>query len=308
MARFLLALLLGETSALVMRAGAAVGLRMRGGSPVATIALDEASEALPFVTLTNAAGDSAKVYPFGACVTSYVKGDTDYLMVRPDAVVDGSKPISGGIPFCFPQFGPGAMQQHGFARNLHWEIASQTDGDAPSVVFKLTDNEYTRAMWDFPFEALYTVTLGAEALSTEFKVINTGDSELAFTGALHSYWSVSDISNLQIAGPFEGATYLDKLSDTRLASTSDFVEISKPTDSVYEQVGGEVSLLDSGRKTSLKIASEGWTDTVVWNPYGEEKMGYAKFVCVECAKAIMPIVVAPTAEWVGKMSITPITL
>ena len=27
----------------------------------------------------------------------------DALMVRPDAKMDGSKPISGGIPFCFPQ-------------------------------------------------------------------------------------------------------------------------------------------------------------------------------------------------------------
>ena len=43
-------------------------------------------------------------------------------MVRPDAKMDGSKPISGGIPHCFPQFGPGAIQQHGFARNETWEV------------------------------------------------------------------------------------------------------------------------------------------------------------------------------------------
>ena len=82
---------------------------------------------LASVTLKNAAGDSAKVYTFGACVTSYVKGGTDMLMVRPDAKMDGSKPISGGIPHCFPQFGPGAIQQHGFARNLDWEIVEQSD-------------------------------------------------------------------------------------------------------------------------------------------------------------------------------------
>lgn len=35
-----------------------------------------------------------------------------------------SKPISGGIPHCFPQFGPGELQQHGFARNLNWSITS----------------------------------------------------------------------------------------------------------------------------------------------------------------------------------------
>ena len=75
--------------------------------------LARAQSALKSITLSNAAGDSAKIYTFGACVTSYVKGGVDTLMVRPDAKLDGSKPISGGIPFCFPQFGPGAIQQHG---------------------------------------------------------------------------------------------------------------------------------------------------------------------------------------------------
>ena len=50
------------------------------------------------------------------------------------------------------QFGPGAMQQHGFARNLDWEISTssadlQPDDKDPSVELTITDNDYTRAMW-----------------------------------------------------------------------------------------------------------------------------------------------------------------
>ena len=61
--------------------------------------------------------------------------------MRPDAKLDGSKPISGGIPFCFPQFGPGEIQQHGFARNVDWTIASTSDGAEPSVVYTLAPSE-----------------------------------------------------------------------------------------------------------------------------------------------------------------------
>jgi D-hexose-6-phosphate mutarotase len=69
---------------------------------------------LKTITLTNqATGDSATMFTFGACVTSYIAGGVETLKVRPDAKLDGSKPISGGIPHCFPQFGPGAIQQHG---------------------------------------------------------------------------------------------------------------------------------------------------------------------------------------------------
>ena len=62
--------------------------------------------------------------------------------MRPDAKLDGSKPISGGIPFCFPQFGPGEIQQHGFARNVDWAIASKADGAEPSIVYELTPSDY----------------------------------------------------------------------------------------------------------------------------------------------------------------------
>mgnify|MGYP002057002608 CR=1 FL=1 len=71
------------------------------GAPVAAPAPELVESALKTVSLSNAAGDSVTVYTFGACITSYVKGGTDVLAVRPDAKLDGSKPISGGIPFCW---------------------------------------------------------------------------------------------------------------------------------------------------------------------------------------------------------------
>ena len=41
---------------------------------------------------------------FGGCVTSWKQASGDeVLYIRPDAKFDGSKPISGGIPHCFPQ-------------------------------------------------------------------------------------------------------------------------------------------------------------------------------------------------------------
>ena len=54
----------------------------------------------------------AEIYLFGGCVTSWkVASGKDLLFVRPDAVFNKIKPISGGIPHCFPQFGPGVIQQ-----------------------------------------------------------------------------------------------------------------------------------------------------------------------------------------------------
>ena len=85
----------------------------------------EGTGGLPMVRLTHACGASADVYLFGGTVISWKQANgSEVLYVRPDAKFDKSKPISGGIPHCFPQFGPGAIQQHGFARNIDWTIGS----------------------------------------------------------------------------------------------------------------------------------------------------------------------------------------
>ena len=75
---------------------------------------------LEYVKLVHPeSGATSEVYLYGGCVTSYCDGDgTEFIAVRPDAKMDGSKPISGGLSHCWPQFGPGEIQQHGFARNV----------------------------------------------------------------------------------------------------------------------------------------------------------------------------------------------
>lgn len=281
---------------------ASSGLSMQVAAP----APEMVKSALRSITLSNAAGDSATVYTFGACVTSYVKNGVDVLMVRPDAKMDGSKPISGGIPHCFPQFGPGAMQQHGFARNLDWEVLEQTDS---SVVFSLKESEYTLAMWPHAFEAKYAVTLTDASLSTELTVTNTGDATFDFTAALHSYWSITGVGNIKISSPaFSGATYLDKMKSppADVTSSSADITISAETDSVYKGVSGDVVLADSGRPRPLTISNQlGWSDTVLWNPYGNEGMGFDSFVCVESAQFATPVILQPSEYWTGAMEVVP---
>ena len=60
--------------------------------------------------------------------------------------------------------------QHGFARNLEWEVESTSEGASPSVTLKLKETAATLEMWAHKFTALYTVALGSDALSTTLKV------------------------------------------------------------------------------------------------------------------------------------------
>lgn len=47
---------------------------------------------------------------------------------------------------------------------------------------------------------------------------------------------------------------------------------------------------------------EGYADTIVWSPFGDENMGYKNFLCVESRKVI-PHTLKPQESRVGKMDL-----
>ena len=65
------------------------------------------------------------------------------------------------------------------------------------------------------------------------------------------------------------------------------------------------SLPLQGKKTELVISNEsGFADTVIWNPYGSESMGFDTFVCVESAM-LENTELGAGEVWEGKMVLTP---
>ena len=145
--------------------------------------------------------------------------------------------------------------QHGFARNLEWEIESTRPGGSPSITLKLHETPETLAMWDHKFDALFSITLSSGVLSTSLKVKNTGASEFEFQHALHSYFRVGDIDSVAIkSGSLLFADYLDKTENPpalKKWSAGD-ITIDKPVDSVYYGVSGEVTLEDSAARKKVR--------------------------------------------------------
>ena len=176
------------------------------------------------------------------------------------------------------------------------------------VVMELTESAYTMDMWPHAFKLQYSVTLEDDRLATDFCVTNTDSKPLSFTSALHTYWSCDDIDKVAIKAPaFAGATYLDKMQSppADVKSASDTISIGAPVDSVYADVSGDV-VLEGAHASPLTIKNSlGWSDTVVWSPYGDEGMGYKNFVCVESAQAATPVKLEPGEYWTGAMEVVP---
>ena len=106
-----------------------------------------------------------KISVHGATVISWKVNDVERLFLSSKAKLDGSKAVRGGIPLVFPQFGPGAMKQHGFARVLKWKVLEMDDKRAYSnraILYLenqdgVTDSEPWN--WKHKFRLEYRVTI-----------------------------------------------------------------------------------------------------------------------------------------------------
>ncbi|KAJ1959264.1 GPI inositol deacylase, partial [Dipsacomyces acuminosporus] len=239
--------------------------------------INDAAGNLERVVLSGPEGSSAEIYLFGATVTSWKSKGQERLFVSRLAKLDGSKAVRGGIPLVFPQFGPGELPQHGFARNQRWAFLDTEDkGDGVVARFQLTDSEETRASkWPFRFSLEYTVDLTATTLSTVLSYENTDSREYAFTSLMHTYFRVPEIAAAKVVG-LKGVTYADKVRGASGAiEERDEVTVAENEDRVYSDVPGDVEVRYGDERVSIKRFN--FKDIVFWNPWSEKAAEMSDF-------------------------------
>jgi glucose-6-phosphate 1-epimerase len=264
-------------------------------------------EGLPAVELALPQGDTLRVMLHGAQVLSWVSGGQERLYLSPKSTMDGQAAMRGGVPVCFPQFnqrGPQAerLPKHGFARNLPWQAdAPVLTHDSAQLCLHLQDNDRTRAWWPQAFALQLHITLRPGALRLSLNVHNPDDQPLAFTGALHTYLAVPDVTHAQLQG-LGGQAEWDAVADTH-ASAADTLQFEAEFDRVYAASTQALRLNDQ-----LHIQqSASWANTVVWNPAQAlcqsltdmPEDGWRHMLCVEAAQVDEPITVPAGGRWEG---------
>ena len=261
---------------------------------------------LPATELQLPCGDRVVVADHGAHVLSWVAGGRERLYLSPQSVMNGQAAIRGGIPVCFPQFNMrGDLPKHGFARNLSWIAhAPRLDGEQAHLVLSLNDSAVTRQWWDQAFEARLLIELAPGALQVELAVRNTDNKPLAFTGALHSYFAVSDVAQARLTG-LGGHAEWNAVTD-RHGSAAPELRFVGEFDRVYTAAPQGYELQDGQHVLSIEQDMD-WAHTVVWNP-GAAKCaqlndmpadGWQHMLCVEAAQVYEPVVVPPGDFWQG---------
>jgi glucose-6-phosphate 1-epimerase len=255
-----------------------------GGFPIALITTPHAT---------------AAITSYGAHLLSYrfTSESDDLLFLSEKAIFREGTPIRGGVPICWPWFGPDPQNlgrsDHGLVRTRIWNVVSSDllPDQECSITFELTDTPEVYALWPHRFCLTLKLTVG-KLLTLELTTKNLGNAPLELTQALHTYFIVGDITQTRITG-LEGFIYTDKTDGSRKKLQENILIIDAETDRVYPTDGRDIVIHDNTLNRNIRIESLGSHTAVVWNPWirvCEQKADlyaedYKKILCVETANA-----------------------
>jgi len=262
---------------------------------------------LPVAAITNAHA-SGTVALLGGQVTAFQPyGHEPVLWVSKRSYHEIGRAVRGGIPVCWPWFGPHPTDpgkpSHGFVRTRMWSVlgADIVGNGATQVRLGISDASDTRALWPHRFELEISVAIGEE-LRVDLVVRNPGSEEWTCTGALHTYLNVRDVTRIAIHG-LDGCCYDEDSAEPRLQRGP--VTIGSEVDRVYFDTTSPCTIEDPGLRRRIRIAKAGSRSTVVWNPWIEKARRlqdfgddeYLDMVCVETANTRYdPVTLPPGGE------------
>jgi glucose-6-phosphate 1-epimerase len=253
-------------------------------------------ESPPFI-LFDTPRCRARLTPHGAQVCEWTPAGqaSPVLFLSPLAQFADGKAIRGGVPICFPWFGPHPTDPrkpaHGFARTSAWQVddkAQDADGIA-RVVFRLVSNDATRLLWNADFVARLTVVLDT-SLQIALEVENSGTGAFVYEAALHNYLTVGDVTKVCVHG-LEKTHFLDRTDGLREKISGDApLAFDGEVDRTFVNTTAACTVDDPVLKRQIRVHKIGSATSVAWNPGPAKGLaladlgeGWRHFVCVETA-------------------------
>eukprot|EP00565_Helicotheca_tamesis_P002006 CAMPEP_0185728842 /NCGR_PEP_ID=MMETSP1171-20130828/4254_1 /TAXON_ID=374046 /ORGANISM="Helicotheca tamensis, Strain CCMP826" /LENGTH=309 /DNA_ID=CAMNT_0028397591 /DNA_START=66 /DNA_END=995 /DNA_ORIENTATION=- len=270
-------------------------------------------------TITHTkSGASVKIHPYGATIVSFIDGKgRETLFLSKDAVMDGSKPIRGGIPLVFPIFGPAdastgsTMPQHGFARRNTWTVKTDSKYDhdeVAGIIYTLSLKDVVAGRgdnnpWSSSQAAIdgtdcmlqFEVILNGTTLTTTLSVENTGADSFNLQMLQHTYLRVDGGAALDPSQCFvehlDNFSIIDQIHPEKSGSLcNDTVTLipNEATDKIFQHPEADHPVLKvsvgvgSGKKICLEAAamiaeSPVPVNCVVWNPHAEKAAAMSDF-------------------------------
>ena len=255
----------------------------------------------------------------GAQILSYQRhGERPLIWLSEQAEFKQGQSVRGGVPLCWPWFGdlrrnPQAVQAlyqggslvpaHGLVRDRDWQLLGIDSQDAGvSLSFGFNSLEQPLPGWPHAAELTFTIRLD-QRLHIELSSRNLGDTPLAISQALHTYYAVGDIRQARVEG-LHGCRYIDTLDDWQPRQHNGALGFAGETDRLYLDTPAQLSIHDPAWQRRIQLHSSGSASAVLWNPWIDKARRLSQFsedawqgmLCVEHANVLKDIRVLAAGE------------
>lgn len=221
-------------------------------------------------------------------------GEKPVIWLSEKSLFSTGKAIRGGVPICWPWFGPAGEPAHGFARNQPWTLSAHDENEENVMLtFVLESTAQTKKLWPHDFTLFARFRLGKHC---EIELEAHGDFNA--TGALHSYFQVADIAGVEVSGL--GEHFIDKVDNNSEQGSSGKQTYPGRVDRIFTQPEACSLIHDKQGQRTIEVYHHHHSDVVTWNPGVELSCsmadmpndGYKTMVCVETARISKPMVSA----------------
>jgi galactose mutarotase-like enzyme len=218
----------------------------------------------------------------GGIITRWQVQEHDLLYLDEERFADPSKTVRGGIPILFPICGnlpdntythngqTYTLKQHGFARDLPWEVTDRITQNSVAITLTLSSNDQTRAVYPFDFQLIYTYRLQGNSLEIQQRYNNHSSSPMPFSTGLHPYFGVQDKSQLQFDIPAD--RYFDHINQTEQNFSGSFDFDQDEIDVALRPVSRHYACVtDASRKLRLELEyNDNYSTLVFWAVKGKD--------------------------------------
>ena len=196
---------------------------------------------------------------------------------------DNKQAIRGGIPVCWPRFAEEELNnhlpRHGFARLSTWTL-QKVNVDETKIEAELSLIPEEKYHLNLSAKLFLKITNKLEYM---LETTNLGTEDFSFSEALHAYFNISSIKDIEILG-LAGHQYKNSL-DGKIYTLDKDLQIKGEFDSIFLNQVEPVKIIDKGYEREIVIEKQGSNTTVVWNPNKDlaemSQDQYKTFVCVE---------------------------
>ncbi|WP_017346313.1 D-hexose-6-phosphate mutarotase [Pantoea sp. A4] len=221
-------------------------------------------------------------------------GEKPVLWLSEKTPFQSGKALRGGVPICWPWFGPAGNPAHGFARTQTWTLsAHNADEKGVMLTFVLESNAQTQKLWPHEFTLIARFRLGQHC-----EIELEAHGEFSATAALHSYFNVADIKQVEVSGL--GPHFIDKVNADAEGQSEGKQRYPGRIDRIFTQPADCSVIHDGAGARAIEIYHHYQSDVVTWNPGPElscsmadmSNDGYKTMVCVETARIHEPLISA----------------